>query len=335
MRELIPTIDSWLDAGERVALATVVSTWGSTPRPMGSHMIVSSDGRMAGSVSGGCVEGAVVEAALEVLSEGRPRMLEFGVADELAWNVGLACGGNIRVWVEELPGGGLYRELRERLLSGSSAVVSTAIEGPRTGEKRLLSEQDELSRAALERGRPAVEEVGEDKVFVQPYLPPSRLVIVGAVHTAIPLVSLAHVLDYRVTVVDARSAFATKERFPDADELIVSWPDEALDRLRPDRSTAVVVLTHDPKFDEPALDAALRSDAGYIGAIGSRHTSSDRLMRLRARGWTSEQLARIHGPIGLDLGGDTPAETALAIMAEIVAAIHGRSGQKLSEVRRA
>lgn len=299
---------------------------------------------MAGSVSGGCVEGAVVEAALEVLGNGTPQLLEFGVADELAWNVGLACGGNITVWVQPLENGTYYRNLRMANLDGVSAVTGTLVDGTRAGENSLFSEDQSLSTGSedllrrverlssevLDAGEPRVDDTPEGRLFVMPYPPPRRLIIIGGVHTAIPLVDLAHTLDFQVTVVDARSAFASKERFPHSDDLLVEWPDDALKKLRPDRNTAIVVLTHDTKFDEPALSEAMKSEAGYIGAIGSRKTSADRLDRLRQLGFTDDQLSRIHGPVGLDLGGRTPSETALAILAEIIAEFHHTKGMQLS-----
>ncbi len=343
MRELLEVLDAWLERWGRVALATVTSTWGSTPRPAGSHMVVSPNGEFVGSVSGGCVEGAVVEAGLQVLRSDTPQLLEFGVADELAWDVGLACGGQISVWVEVLTPDSVYNALRQVVLSGTPATLCTVIAGPHAGAKMMLRPggvvggsgpiQDALIEAFSGippgSGEPRLMEVGESRIFVQPYPSPLRLVIIGAVHTAIPLVSLARTVGYRVTVVDARSAFATKDRFPEADELLVEWPDDALQQLRPDSNTAVVVLTHDPKFDEPALSAALRSGAGYIGAIGSRATSAERAVRLRSLGFTTEQLDRVHSPIGLNLGAATPAEIALSILAEIVAARHGRPGGSL------
>jgi xanthine dehydrogenase accessory factor len=341
MRDLIGVLDAWLPAWGRVALATVTSTWGATPRPAGSHMVISPRGEFAGSVSGGCVEGAVVEAGLAVLEDGAPKLLEFGVADELAWDVGLACGGEISVFVSVLQPGPVYEALRQDLSAGAEATLCTAIAGPHTGEWLLLRANGDAVgdlaplhgalREAVRQagGEPEVIEAGESRVFVQRYPPPLRLVIIGAVHTAVPLVSLARAAGYHVTVVDARSAFATRDRFPDADELLVEWPDDALARLEPDANTAVVVLTHDPKFDEPALSAALRSEAGYIGAIGSRATSEGRALRLRALGFTTEQIERIHSPIGLNLGAVTPAEIALSILAEIVAERHGRPGGSL------
>jgi xanthine dehydrogenase accessory factor len=331
MRELLPVLNEWLQSTPRLALATVISTWGSTPRPAGSHLIVNPEGRFAGSVSGGCVEGAVVEAGLDVIHSGVPRMLKYGVADELAWDVGLACGGEIRVWVEPLERDALLDALISHFAANEGVSLLTVVEGPSTGERALVPAHADppappvadtgLGKlAAAVRGRTVTELRAMDggRVFVQYYPPPRRLIVIGAVHITTPLVALAHTLGYIVTVVDPRPAFATRERFPDADSLLVAWPDDALTKLRPDMSTAVVVLTHDAKFDEPAISSALRSDAGYIGAIGSRTTAAEREQRLRALGFSAEDVARVHSPIGLDLGSVTPEEIALSILAQIV-----------------
>lgn len=336
MRELLTVLDPWLAAYGRVALATVTRTWGSAPRPAGSHMAVNPRGEFAGSVSGGCVEGAVVRAALDGFASEMPGLLEFGIPDEMAWDVGLACGGRLEVYLESLARDAVHEALRTSVLSDTPVTLCTVIGGPAQGE-RVLARRGEIVAGApvsvvlplgaiheAERAdSPVIIEAGPNRVFVQSFAPAPRLIVVGAVHTAIPLVRLARVMGYRVTVVDARAAFATRERFPDADELLVEWPDTALDRLRPGPNAAVVVLTHDEKFDEPALLAALRSGAGYIGAIGSRSTSEDRALRLRGHGATARDLERIHSPVGLDIGSVTPEEIALSILAEIVAVRRG------------
>ena len=306
MREVMAEYRQWRREKEAVAIATVVETWGSSPRPLGSKLIVSASGKMAGSVSNGCIEGAVFEEAQKILASGEARIVEYGVADETAFEVGLACGGHIEVFVQPL--GEPHRaaldsladevqgELRTNLVTGATTFAP----GRADGDPRR--EGDE---------------------FVEPVLTPAQLVIVGAIHIAIPLHRLAKVMGYRVTVIDARSQFATAERFPDADELIVAWPDDGLAKLRLDRSTALVILTHDPKFDLPALRSALASEAGYIGAIGSRKTNANRFEKLREEGISEAELARVHGPIGLNLGGRSAEETALAILAEVVASSHG------------
>ncbi|MBJ7602702.1 MAG: XdhC family protein [Candidatus Dormibacteraeota bacterium] len=303
MREIAAEYSAWRQDGERLALATVVSTWGSSPRPLGSRLLVSGSGRMAGSVSNGCIEGAVFEELRNTLKNGEARLVDFGVADDLAFEVGLACGGHIQLFLQKAT------EQHDR------AVELVVAERP-------FTLRTDLTSGALEflPGPPASELPRRDgDRFEEPFGRPPHLVIIGAIHIAVPLHRLARVMGYRVTVVDARSKFATEERFPEADEMIIAWPDDALKGMEVDRSTAVVILTHDPKFDLPALRSLLKTDAGYLGAIGSRKTSQNRLEQLRSEGFTEEQLARIHGPIGLDLGGRGAEETALAILAELTA----------------
>jgi len=306
MREIAAELREWDAAGEEIALCTVVETWGSSPRPLGSKMAVTRSGKMAGSVSNGCIEGAVFEEAQRVIKSGRAKLCTFGVADDVAFEVGLACGGHIEVFVQPL--GDSHRE----------ALRALAVE--REGSLRT---DLNTGATAFEPGAAAARDPRrEGDEFVEPVLTPAQMVIVGAIHIAIPLHRLAKVVGWRVIVVDARSQFATPERFPDADDVVVAWPDEGLAKLRLDGSTALVILTHDPKFDLPALRAALASEAGYIGAIGSRKTNANRFEKLREEGFTEDQIGRVHGPIGLDLGGRSAEETALAILAEVVAAGH-------------
>jgi xanthine dehydrogenase accessory factor len=311
MREVLSELTEWTRAGEDIALATVVETWGSSPRPLGSKMLVTRSGKMAGSVSNGCIEGAVFEEAQKVLKAGEPRVAAFGVADDVAFDVGLACGGHIEVFVQRL--GPVHEQLIAMLQRNLPATLRTNLV---TGEAELIE------------GAPAGSELArrEGDVFVEPFRRPAHLIIIGAIHIAIPLHRLAKLMGYRVTIVDARAKFATRERFPEADELIVAWPDEALARLEIDNSSYVVILTHDPKFDLPALRSVLGKEAGYVGAIGSRKTNQNRFDALRAEGFTEEQLARVHGPIGLDLGGRGAEETALGILAEITTVRFGGSG---------
>lgn len=319
MREILGELEQWTQAGEVIALATVVETWGSSPRPLGSKMVVTRSGKMAGSVSNGCIEGAVFEEAQKVLKTGEPRLAAFGVADEVAFEVGLACGGHIEVFVQPLTPA--HQRLIAMLGRNEAATLRTNLV---TGEVDLTpgsSAGSELARS-------------EGDWFVEPLRRPAHLVIIGAIHIAIPLHRLAKLMGYRITVVDARSKFATKERFPDADELIVSWPDEAMAKLTLDNSTYVVILTHDPKFDLPALRSVLDKEVGYIGAIGSRKTNQNRFDALRSEGFTDEQLSRVHGPIGLDLGGRGAEETALGILAEITAVRFGGTGLFMREARR-
>jgi xanthine dehydrogenase accessory factor len=311
MREVLAELNEWTKSGEDIALATVVETWGSSPRPLGSKMIVTRSGKMAGSVSNGCIEGAVFEEAQKVLKSREPKIAAFGVADDVAFEVGLACGGHIEVFIEPL--GPVHAQLIGMLETNAPATLHTNLV---TGETELV-----------EGTPPGVELARRDgDWFTEPFRRPAHLIIIGAIHIAIPLHRLAKLMGYRVTVVDARAKFATKERFPEADELIVAWPDEAIARLSIDQSSYVVILTHDPKFDLPALRAVLTKDAGYIGAIGSRKTNQNRFDALRAEGFTEDQLSKVHGPIGLDLGGRGAEETALGILAEITATRFGGSG---------
>ena len=312
MREVLSELVEWTKAGEDIALATVVETWGSSPRPLGSKMVVTRSGKMAGSVSNGCIEGAVFEEAQRVLKNRQPKVAAFGVADDVAFEVGLACGGHIEVFVEPL--GPVHEQLIAMLQRNETATLRTNLV---TGEADLVEGWTPPGSELAHR---------EGNLLVEPFRRPAQLVIVGAIHIAIPLHRLAKLMGYRVTVIDARAKFATKERFPEADQLIVAWPDEAMAKLALDNSTYVVILTHDPKFDLPALRSVLTKDAGYIGAIGSRKTNQNRFDALRAEGFTEEQLARVHGPIGLDLGGRGAEETALGILAEITAVRFGGSG---------
>jgi xanthine dehydrogenase accessory factor len=311
MREVLSELTEWTKAGEDIALATVVETWGSSPRPLGSKMVVTRSGKMAGSVSNGCIEGAVFEEAQKVLKSREPKVAAFGVADEVAFEVGLACGGHIEVFIQPL--GPVHQQLLAKLQGDEPATLLTNLS---SGEAQLIEGSAPGSELARREG----------DVFTEPFRRPAHLVIIGAIHIAIPLHRLAKLMGYRVTIVDARAKFATRERFPEADELIVAWPDEAMAKLAIDNSTYVVILTHDPKFDLPALRSVLAKDAGYIGAIGSRKTNQNRFDALRAEGFTEEQLSRVHGPIGFDLGSRGAEETALGILAEITAVRFDGSG---------
>lgn len=318
MREVLDELKSWTTDGEQIALATVVETWGSSPRPLGSKMVVTRSGKMAGSVSNGCIEGAVFEESQKVLKTSTPKLAAFGVADDVAFSVGLACGGHIEVFIQPLDR--VHRKLIDLLDENRPATLRTNLV---TGE------------ATLSEGTPSGSELArrDGDLFIEPFRRPAHLIIVGAIHIAIPLHRLAKLMGYRVTVIDARAKFATKERFPEADDLIVAWPDEAASKLTLDNSTYVVILTHDPKFDLPALRSVLGKEVGYIGAIGSRKTNENRFAALREEGFTEEQLSHVHGPIGLDLGGRGAEETALGIMAEITAVRFGGSGAFMRELR--
>jgi xanthine dehydrogenase accessory factor len=298
-------------------VATVVATRKSSPRPVGSKLVITADGKLEGSVSGGCVESDVFVAAQEVLETGVPRLITYGITDEMAFGVGLPCGGEIDVFVEplvELPGRG---------------VVFTVIEGEPLGAK--LDLPAELEREALRRGRPHVFEHDGRTIFADVFAPPPRLFVYGAVDTAEALCGMARQLGWRTVVADARARFITPERIPSADELLQLWPDEALAHVQPDTATAIVVLTHDDKFDLPLLEAAVRTDAFYIGALGSRRNQERRTALLREAGLTDEELERISGPSGLDIGADTPAETALSMLAEALAVRARRKGGLLKD----
>ena len=350
MRDVLTDVERWHAAGERIALATVVSVTGSAPRGIGATLAVSERGEISGSVSGGCVEPAVIEEGMRAMRTGTPKLLKFGITEEQnVEQIGLSCGGEIRVFVERL---GDFAPLaqaihEDRQIARATVIATTAHASVSLGAELIVPEQGAPSgtlgdpsldaRAAgdlrgqlLRTGESAARtyplQDGESaEVFYAVYPAPPSLIIVGAGHISIPLTRIAKVLGYKVTVIDAREAFATRERLPEADELLVEWPDEAMARLPISSVTAVAVLTHDNKFDVPALKAALNSPAGYVGAIGSRGTREGRNDRLREEGVTNEQISHIFGPIGLDLGARVPEEIALAIMAQIVASRHGRA----------
>jgi xanthine dehydrogenase accessory factor len=322
---MIEVADGWFQAGQRVAWATVVSTWRSSPRPIGSQMVIAEDGQFAGSVSGGCVEGAVIAAALELFGGAPPGLLEYGVSTDAAWEVGLPCGGKIAIFLCELP-----RPLHAQLLAARQqrALCACAFDleartqelwapelesnlVPASSPLRVAAEnafRDEESRLIEGEGR---------RLFLQVLGSPLRLVVVGAVHLTQVLAQFTEIFGFELTVVDPRSAFATPERFPNA-RLVHEWPDTALAQLGLDRRTAVVVLSHDAKLDEPALGAALRSDCFYVGALGSRRTQEARRHRLSAEGISERALQRLHGPVGLDIGALTTPEIAVSILAELI-----------------
>lgn len=331
---ILDVANGWLRAGQRVAWATVVGTWRSSPRPIGSQMVVTEAGGFAGSVSGGCVEGAVIQAALELFRRGPTRLpaeapgelLAYGVSTERAWEVGLPCGGKIEIFLAELERPVLERLLDARERRGSLACVfdlekrSQALWAP--GDPRGIVPHegplaDAVVRAFREEQSQLIESEGR-RVFVQLLASPLRLVVVGAVHLTQVLEQFAEIFGFELTVVDPRTAFATPERFPRA-RLVHEWPDVALAGLGLDRRTAVVVLSHDAKLDEPALAAALRSDCFYVGALGSQRTQQARRRRLQEDEGISEQaLERLHGPVGLDIGALTTPEIAVSILAELI-----------------
>ena len=302
----------WHRAGRAAVLATVIETWGSAPRGVGSQMVVSGAGAMEGSVSGGCVEGAVVLEAMEAVGSGTAKILEFGVSDDQAFAVGLACGGRIRVLVEPV-GGALPESLLAELVAARAARRPIAYVADLSGSARHLEGRD----AHAERFRMDRSGVTEDgQRFIHIYNPPLRLLVVGAVHIAQALVPMARIAGHDVTVIDPRPAFGAAARFPDT-VIVEDWPDEALAALGLDARTAVVTLTHDPKLDDPAIRAALGSDVYYLGCLGSGRTHAKRVARLEEAGFSPDQIARIHAPVGLDIGARGPGEIAVSVLAQI------------------
>lgn len=307
----------WHRSGRGAALATVVETWGSAPRPVGSQLAVSAAGEIMGSVSGGCVEGAVVAEAVDALADGKPRLLSFGVSDDDAFAVGLACGGKISVLVEPV-GAAIPDSMLAELVAARAARQAVAyVTRADGGGRRLTAGPGDVFEAAIAaRMRADRSGMEEDGSFIAIHNPPLRMIVVGAVHIAQPLVAMARLCGYDPVLIDPRGSFGAAHRFP-GERIVEDWPDEALAALAPDARTAVVTLTHDPKLDDPALRIALASGAFYIGCLGSPRTHLKRLERLRAGGVTDDAIARIHAPVGLAIGAKSPAEIAVSIMAEI------------------
>ena len=345
----------WLSEGRRVVAATLVETVGSAPLDPGAEMLVSDGGHIEGSVTGGCVEGALVEEATQVLGGRAPRVARYGISDDEAADVGLMCGGTVHVFVHELTDPEPLRVAAGAIEEGRPVALATLLDGDRAGAQiAVLDDQvvgsfgvtdlldDSVTRDArgfLDEGRSSVrgysakgETMGADlRVYVQAFATPPSMVIFGAIDFSAALAQMATEIGYRVTIVDARSAFAAAPRFARHAEVVVAWPDVYLPSRTLGPRDAVLVFTHDPKFDEPALLSALRTGAGFIGALGSRRTHEERTERLRAAGATDDDLARISSPCGLDVGARTPAETAIAVLAEILALRSHRGGGRLSE----
>ncbi len=369
MRDALAELERWWAAGDPVGMATVVATWRSAPRPPGATMLVGPDGTAVGSVSGGCVEGAVYELAQEVAGTGAPVLRRYGVSDSDAYAVGLTCGGILDVFVERVDRTGFPElgEVARAIRAGTPVAVVTCVAAgtgadpvdpagrlgkrlvvwpDRTagtlGTVRLDAATADDARGLLAAGRTGALHYGyegerrgdELTLFVASYAPPPRMVVCGAIDFAAAVARIGVFLGYRVTVCDARPVFATKRRFPEADEVVVAWPHRYLageaEAGRLDDRTVVVVLTHDPKFDAPLLEVALRLPLAYVGAMGSRRTHDDRLERLREAGLSEPELRRLASPVGLDLGARTPEETAVSIAAEIIAARWGGSGRRLT-----
>jgi xanthine dehydrogenase accessory factor len=359
MKELLPTLEAWRRDDVGIGRAVVVRTFGSAPRPEGAVLLRADDGRIAGSVSGGCVEGAAAEEIERARRDGHSRVIRYGISDEEAWDVGLACGGTIDVLIEPVLPAAVEAGARDR-----SVVVATVLpadapppefgpsppgDGAPPGPQIVVAQDGivdgslgspsadaalvEAARDALLRGTSRTVEIEGRSVFVEAFPVRPRLIVVGAVEVARSLVRFARELGFETIVIDGRASFATPERFPpdQVDRLIVGWPDEVAEEIGLGPDDAVAVLTHDVKFDEPAIIEALRRNCRYVGAVGSRKTQGDRRERLRAAGVGEDELARLRGPVGLDLGGRAPAETALAIMAEIIASRYGRSGAPMRE----
>jgi xanthine dehydrogenase accessory factor len=342
MREMLSELERLSTRDVRLGRAVVTSVWGSAPRPEGACMLGAEDGSFAGSISGGCVEGSVLEEIVRAIKTGDNRLISFGVTNERAWEVGLACGGTIEVFVEP----SIRHEIVEAASADVGSVVATVVEGKGSvGRSVVIREDgavttpgdlawlaDQIHDAALESLRTEksrtvqlpTSEGGTAKIFLEVFARRPKLVVFGAGQIAMALVPLAKAMGFRTIVADAREAFLTRERFPEADELVLDWPDAAFARTPIDRATYICILSHDPKFDDPALEIGLRSPARYIGAIGSRKTQEKRRERLQNMGFRDTDIDRIHGPIGLDLGGRSPTEVALSIVAEMIAARYGR-----------
>jgi xanthine dehydrogenase accessory factor len=372
VRDILGGITRWWEAGESFGLATVVGTYRSAPRDPGAALAVAAAGEheVAGSVSGGCVEGAVYELSLEVCRSGVPVLQTYGVSDDDAFAVGLTCGGIIDIFVERVDEASFPElgEIAAAVARGEPVAVATVISGPgRAGARRVIwsgdsggagggwrcgasgtlgsarldAAVDDDVRGMLAQGRTGVRRYGEHgerrgddlAVFVSSFAPAPRMLVFGAIDFAAAVARAGKFLGYHVTVCDARKVFATASRFPDADEVVVDWPHRFLAGTDVDARTVICVLTHDPKFDVPLLEVALRTPAAYIGAMGSRRTHEDRLARLREAGLTEDELARLRSPIGLDLGARTPEETAVSIAAELIQLRWGGSGQPLTETQ--
>jgi xanthine dehydrogenase accessory factor len=359
MQEVRDTLEAWQADGVGVGRAVVIRTFGSAPRPEGAVLLRADDGRIAGSVSGGCVEGAAAEEIDRARRDGHARVIRYGISDEEAWDVGLACGGTIDVLIEPMvrdatadaaarlgrvvaiplpadappPEFGRSEPGDGEPPSDPVVVAADGIVGGSLGSPSANAALVDAARDALLRGTSRTVEIEGRSVFVEAFPVKPRLVVVGAVEVARSLVRLARELGYESVVIDGRESFATPERFPPelVDRLVVGWPDEVADEIGLGPDDAVAVLTHDVKFDEPAIVEALRRGCRYVGAVGSRKTQGDRRERLRTAGVTDEELARLRGPVGLDLGGRNPAETALAIMAEVVATRYGGTGRPMIE----
>jgi xanthine dehydrogenase accessory factor len=357
VREVLGTLREWYDAGTPFALATVVEVRKSAPRQAGAVMALDASGAVLGSVSGGCVEGAVYDVAQQVLASGHPRLETYGISDDDAFAVGLTCGGIISVFVERVSGDEVPQlsGVLTALASRAPVAVATAVGGPARGKLAVWPDRvdgtlgrggldaavTDDARGLLAQGLTEMRHYGPNgerrqdavSVFVESFAPPPRLYVFGAIDYAAAVARIGAFLGYHVVVCDARPVFATAARFPDAAEVVVGWPHRFLADAPVDERSVICVLTHDPKFDVPLLEVALRTPAAYVGAMGSRRTHEDRLARLRERGLSDTELARLCSPIGLDLGARTPEETAVSVAAELIQRRWGGSGVPLSQTR--
>ena len=336
MQDILPQVQVWLQKQQNLALATVVDTWRSAPRPIGAALVVNAEGDMLGSVSGGCVENRVVQEARKVMAGEPPALLHFGVTNEDAWEVGLSCGGKLDVLIEPHPGTGspqdraLWNKLIEEVQADRGLVFVRQI-GPGTGRLSLLKQNGELDGAtlppaiatkaseALQTGLSALVDADEQSWFLQTLMPRPRLLLIGSAHLTTHLIQLAHMYGFATTVIDPRDTFAKHTEYPEPPETLeVAWPQEALPKYPLNGNTYAVVLSHDPKIDDPALHLLLRSEVAYVGALGSKRTHARRVERLLEAGFSEAEISRIHAPVGLNIGARLPQEIALSVMAEII-----------------
>jgi xanthine dehydrogenase accessory factor len=356
VRDILPALETWVTDRDSFAIGTVVGTWSSAPRQPGASMAVHADGEVVGSVSGGCVEGAVYEECQDAMATGTPRLVRYGVSDDDAFAVGLTCGGILDIFVQPMTEahGVVVDLVAEAVRARRPICVATVVSGDGVGRHMVVTPEhtvgdlgdDRLtdaviddSRGMLARGASGTIQLGSHgerrmddlSVFVESFAPPPRLIVFGAIDFASAVARIGKFLGFHVIVCDARPIFATATRFPEADEIVVDWPHRYLERAEVDASTSLCVLTHDPKFDIPLLVAALETPAAYIGAMGSRRTHEDRLRRLREEGVSPASLGRLRSPIGLDLGARTPEETAVSIAAELIATTWGGTGMALTD----
>ena len=356
MRDILPALATWVADQDRFAVGTVVGTWSSAPRQPGASMAVRAQGDVIGSVSGGCVEGAVYEECQDAIATGTPRLVRYGVSDDDAFAVGLTCGGILDVFVQPVTPahGAIVDRVAEAVRERRPICVATVVSGEGVGRRMVITPEDtegdlgddRLTDAVVDDGRGMLalgasgtiqlgnageRRMDELSVFVESFAPPPRLIVFGAIDFASAVARIGKFLGYHVIVCDARPVFATATRFPEADEIVVDWPHRYLERAEVDASTSLCVLTHDPKFDIPLLVRALQTPAAYVGAMGSRRTHENRLRQLREEGVPPEALARLRSPIGLDLGARTPEETAVSIAAELIASSWGGTGRALTD----